>query len=1021
MARCSFIQQFFFWQQRANFLLFFYITLSIILGSIFSTASAATASAASLSTPLSITIGVVSDNEPYSTANGRIAKGFSIDVLNKLSETLDIRFDYRVGSWPDIYSAFLRGELDAIDEISWREDRAEKILFTQPYHLRQTVIMHNSSNPLPKIEQLDELKPYRVGIMRDIYYRDYLVARGVNVTEYDLLPNLVQALAFGWVDGIIGPEITLNYMAQRDGFFQLETNTAAPLNGLEIEDFRIGTLKSRPELFNLLNNGLKALPKPWLEQLNERWMKHGGQFPIHAESLKLSQKQSTYLKQLPPLRVGLMRDYAPFSFSEAGKVQGLSVDILYRLQDITDVEFVPVSGQWTNLFQLFKQGDIDIIANISDLPERRAFTLFTQTYHRIPNVAFTHDASFRLNKPSDLSGLRIAVGKGVFYEKTLKKLFGDQIISFTDQASLFKALAHNQVDVVLAALPNGNHWVRELGLTDIWVAGELELPGLIGEDLRLGLQPELAPLRDILNQALQSISMTEKRLIENRWLGAKASSEEQPSLNLSPKEKSYLLTKNNTLRYCIHPSRFPLEQLDWQNNHEGMSASFLTRLQKQQDIQFQLYPTSSWAESLSALKEGQCDLIPMAIETHKNQDKLQFTTPWHNAANVIIGAIDAPFIDHINELSQRSIGISQDSALIELLEQRYPDLNLVPVPNALSGIQQVRQRKLYGFIGGLATTSHLLQKEGMGDVRVLGRLPMDSNYSIAIAPNASNTANTSDTSPNTHDIANASNITDASDTLIFLSLMQKLQDNLNKDDLKAIENDWTAVKLEQSVDYSRLWQLAIAATLLLAALMYWNRKLGSLNNQLKQANERLAHISITDELTGLGNRNYLNQVFSDYRQECYQQHRLFAVALVDADHFKLVNDHHGHHTGDQCLKALADMMQKQFNHPEDHLVRFGGEEFIVLTSGQDYQQLCQRLDLLRQVVSKHPVQGVHGTLHFTISIGALIRHVKPEDSLDFWLHKADSALYQAKKSGRNRLTLHSDSCESQNGAKQNSP
>lgn len=131
--------------------------------------------------------------------------------------------------------------------------------------------------------------------------------------------------------------------------------------------------------------------------------------------------------------------------------------------------------------------------------------------------------------------------------------------------------------------------------------------------------------------------------------------------------------------------------------------------------------------------------------------------------------------------------------------------------------------------------------------------------------------------------------------------------------------------------------------------------------------------------------------------------------MIDADHFKQVNDTYGHAAGDQCLKQLADLMRRHFDQPQDHLIRFGGEEFIVLTTGADYQWICDRLEQLRLSVAQQAVQVGGTTFYFTVSLGALIHQPTPGDNLDLWLKKADSALYKAKSSGRNRLIIHQDS------------
>jgi ABC-type amino acid transport substrate-binding protein len=179
--------------------------------------------------PQSVTIGVVADNEPYTFFEGRKPTGFSIDLLRLVEKAGNLQFDFRAGSWPDIYSAFLRGDLDAIDGISWRPDRAQKVLFTEPYHTRKIYLMQDSDQPLPQVQALEDLADLRVGVVEDIFYSSELRDAGLSVNDYDSLPSLVRALAFGWIDVAVGPKLTLEYLANQGGFRFLELHGPAPL------------------------------------------------------------------------------------------------------------------------------------------------------------------------------------------------------------------------------------------------------------------------------------------------------------------------------------------------------------------------------------------------------------------------------------------------------------------------------------------------------------------------------------------------------------------------------------------------------------------------------------------------------------------------------------------------------------------------------------------------------------------------------------------------------------------------
>ena len=101
-----------------------------------------------------------------------------------------------------------------------------------------------------------------------------------------------------------------------------------------------------------------------------------------------------------------MRDYAPYSFESGTRIHGLTVDILNRISDLTGLQVIPVEGQWVELLPLFRDGEIDVLANMSFRPEREAFTRFTKPYHTIPNVAFTRDPTLRSETLADLKDQR---------------------------------------------------------------------------------------------------------------------------------------------------------------------------------------------------------------------------------------------------------------------------------------------------------------------------------------------------------------------------------------------------------------------------------------------------------------------------------------------------------------------------------------------------------------------------------------------------------------------------------------
>ncbi|NOV31910.1 diguanylate cyclase [Methylomonas sp. ZR1] len=168
--------------------------------------------------------------------------------------------------------------------------------------------------------------------------------------------------------------------------------------------------------------------------------------------------------------------------------------------------------------------------------------------------------------------------------------------------------------------------------------------------------------------------------------------------------------------------------------------------------------------------------------------------------------------------------------------------------------------------------------------------------------------------------------------------------------------------------------------------------------------EELHELSIRDPLTGLFNRRFLEEVLDRELLRMSRCGKMLAVAMVDIDHFKIFNDNYGHDAGDEVLKKTAQLMNG-FREGSDMVCRFGGEEFVVVTTEIQPDKILQRLDALRVAIESLSLKfGNHQLPQVTVSIGVAIYPVHGGTRLDL-LTRADQALYVAKEAGRNRLVV----------------
>lgn len=185
-------------------------------------------------------------------------------------------------------------------------------------------------------------------------------------------------------------------------------------------------------------------------------------------------------------------------------------------------------------------------------------------------------------------------------------------------------------------------------------------------------------------------------------------------------------------------------------------------------------------------------------------------------------------------------------------------------------------------------------------------------------------------------------------------------------------------------------------------------ELSSALEQLADANARLRESNRRDVLTGAFNRRHFREVFEQLLRQSTEQRRALGVMLIDLDHFKQVNDTHGHLVGDECLRYLARCLQEHLDNPNAVVARFGGEEFAVVVPDANPDEMSQLADSLRQRIFDSPVAHAGISIPLSASIG--VYNVEPgvATRADDALHRADDALYTAKSKGRNRVHVASE-------------
>ncbi|MCF6255131.1 MAG: sensor domain-containing diguanylate cyclase [Gammaproteobacteria bacterium] len=174
--------------------------------------------------------------------------------------------------------------------------------------------------------------------------------------------------------------------------------------------------------------------------------------------------------------------------------------------------------------------------------------------------------------------------------------------------------------------------------------------------------------------------------------------------------------------------------------------------------------------------------------------------------------------------------------------------------------------------------------------------------------------------------------------------------------------------------------------------------------------ERLKRVGLTDSLTGVNNRRFFDQRLQEEVGRAQRSNEPLTCLFMDVDHFKKVNDQHGHQTGDQVLRVVAGLIREQLR-ASDVLGRYGGEEFAALLVNAPSEAAMEIAERIRAVIEAHLFRTLEGeSLSATISIGvASLQRIENENDPSVLatglVDRADQAVYSAKNQGRNRVVL----------------
>jgi polar amino acid transport system substrate-binding protein len=437
-------------------------------------------------------------------------------------------------------------------------------------------------------------------------------------------------------------------------------------------------------------------------------------------------------------------------------------------------------------------------------------------------------------------------------------------------------------------------------------------------------------------------------------------------------EEQVWLQSIEAIRLCSDPDWMPYEGIDERHRHSGIMSDFHQLWADMLDKPVVIQVTDSWQQSLQYMEKGKCDVLSSAQDVASRRHYLTVTDPFIYYPFAVATQPENPFIIDLMPLMDKRFAMVDGYAGIEIMLKRYPEIDLQLVETARLGLKMVEKGKVYGFIDTVPSINYQTLKHGISLIKINGVL--DEHYAMSIGIRK--------------------------DLPELVSIYNKAIAATHDADRQRILNNWLSLTFQYQFDYSLIWKILLAASVVLALFFYHYFMVSRHNRQLQQVNRQLEALSQSDQLTGLHNRYYLHRAFDDELNRYQRYSHVFSLMIIDIDHFKRINDSYGHVVGDEILKRLAQLLTAHVRE-NDVVGRWGGEEFMILCPETDAEGARALAEHLRQRISQTDFSL--GTMKVTASFG--VTDYRDDEMLEETIKRADLALYQAKHDGRNRTVV----------------
>ncbi|MBS9782605.1 MAG: transporter substrate-binding domain-containing protein [Arcobacter sp.] len=443
----------------------------------------------------------------------------------------------------------------------------------------------------------------------------------------------------------------------------------------------------------------------------------------HTE-INFTEEEKKHIKQNPELTITVANSFRPFSYRIRNKNLGYTNGLIKEIEKVSGLKFSIKYSKWQDIFNKLEKKETNIIANISRLPKRDKFLLFTKSYYNIPHYVFGLKKHKNTNT---LKNKTLAVKYGYYQQDRLKK-DGIKIFNVDSSIKKTKAVLDAKADYFLASYLMEKDIIDENIFTPINV--EKEFSYILKEDLRFALRKDDKILRSILDKSLSKIPKDTYKKLEEKWIDTYYDKNQKIKFT---KEESNFIKKNPVITYS---------EVDWKplsiienNTMKGIIRDHLDYISSISGLKFKFIPSKTWKEVLDKFTDGKIDLIPGGTLEIKEKTQGLMSDIYEEYPLVIVTGNKYRYLNNLWELKDKIVTVPKYYSSYFLLKNNYPNIKLLITNNVEESLLLVEEGKADAFVGHIAVSLYYISELGLENLKIAGTTNFTLQHSNLINKN----------------------------------------------------------------------------------------------------------------------------------------------------------------------------------------------------------------------------------------------------------------------------------------------